>query len=107
MRNTNSNHKQPSLAGVAQGVAVPQGVAQARAAQAQAQAMQQQMFLNTYLPLVVHLTQYRVAHGYEVEGGLSEPSSPDRVAKEAWNYADAAMKRLLVQVEKNKEQSPN
>ncbi len=107
----NSRQARPSLAGVARGVSahqgvvegvtVPQGVAQSRPAQVQAQAQQQQMFLGMYFPLVVQLTQYRVGHGYAVEGGLSEPSSPDRVAEEAWSYADAAMKRLLVPVEKN------
>ncbi len=101
MRKTNFHQ------GVPEGVAVPHGVAQAQAAQSQAaqaqvqvQAMQQQMFVNMYLPLVVQLAQYRVGHGYEILGGLSEPSSPDRVAEEAWSYADAAMKRLLVPVEK-------
>lgn len=97
MRKTNfhQSRKQPSLAGV------PQGVAQAQATQAQIQAMQQQMFLNMYFPLVVQLGQYRVNHGYDVEGGLSEPSTPERVAEEAWAYADAAMKRLLVPVKED------
>jgi len=90
MRKANFHPNQPSLIGV------PQGVATARAAQAQAQARNQQVFLNMYLPLVVQLGQYRIAHGYEDEGGLSEPSTPERVADEAWSYADAAMKRLLV-----------
>jgi len=108
MRKTNFHSKQrpsPSLPGGQPGFALPQGVAQAQAAKAQAQAMQQQLFLNMYIPMVVQLGQYRVSHGYEVEGGLSEPSSPERVAEEAWKYADAAMKRLLVPAEKDEGQS--
>jgi hypothetical protein len=66
-----------------------------QAAQA-AQAMAQQVFLGIYIPLLVQLTTYRAMHGYS-DGeaiGLAEPSTPERVAEEAWKQADAAMKRL-------------
>jgi len=88
MRGENFQPKQPSLIGV------PPAAAQAIQATQAAQAMNQQIFLNIYVPTVIQLSQYRVAHGYEVEGGLSEPSTPDRVAEEAWSYADAAMRRI-------------
>jgi len=62
--------------------------------QAQAQAGAQQIFLAMYIPLIPHLTVFRAAHGYAVEGGLTEDATPDRVAEEAADYVDAAMKRL-------------
>ena len=98
-RKANFHTKQPSVLGV------PPAVAQARAAQAQAQTMQQQVFLNMYVPMVIHLTQHRTAHGYPVEGGvgLTEPATPDRVADEAHGYVDAAMRRIFVQPQEGEE----
>lgn len=65
------------------------------APQAQAaQVMGQQVFMGIFMPLVIELTKFRVVNGYPLEDSENEPSSPERVAEEAWSYANAAMKRL-------------
>jgi hypothetical protein len=68
--------------------------------QAQMAAAAQQLFLGMYVPLIPHLVVFRCAHGYEVEGGITEPATPDRVAAEAASYCQAAMKCLGFAVEK-------
>jgi hypothetical protein len=79
---------------IGKGMPPPGAVPLLGAQQEQRAAVSQQLFLGMFVPLIPHLTVYRAAHGYEVEGGLTEPATPDRVAQEAWDYVDAAMKKL-------------
>jgi len=99
MRNANFKTPNPSALGL------PPAAARAQQAQAQAQAMQQQVFLNIYIPTVVNLTQFRVANGYAAEGniGVTEPATPERVAKEAREYVQAALEQAFVPVEESQD----
>ena len=61
---------------------------------AQAAAVAQQLFFGMYVPLLPQLAVYRMAHGYAVEGGLTEEATPRRIAAEAKSIVDAAMEPL-------------
>ncbi|MCE5269508.1 MAG: hypothetical protein LLG00_16650 [Planctomycetaceae bacterium] len=59
------------------------------------QAAASQLFLGLFVPLIPHVTQYRLAHGYVTDGGFDvTDATPERIADEAWQIADAAMRRL-------------
>ena len=57
--------------------------------------------MTLYVPLFLQIAPIRLTQGYEVEGGLSEPATPARVAKEAVGYAHAGMTALGFQPMKN------
>jgi len=59
-----------------------------------AQAAAHSLFYSMYAPLFPQLAIYRIAHGYQVEGGLTEDATPERIVAEAVTMVQAAMEPL-------------
>lgn len=70
------------------------GVYMAGQQQAQVNAVANQVAMGMFVSLYPQLAIYRAAHGYPVEGGLTEDSTPGRVAHEAGAYVAAGMAKL-------------
>jgi hypothetical protein len=67
-------------------------------ARRQPQISPEQMYLGCYFGLIPVVAANRLSRGYEVEGGLTETATPERIAEEAEAIADAALARLGIKM---------
>jgi hypothetical protein len=85
--------------GMFKGIVMDEVQAKARAVEvAKEQAGEVQaarFYVNLFMPLLPQLSLFRTAHGYEVEGGLKEEATPERIAAEADAIAVAGVERLM------------